>query len=212
MDIYWYGHACFKLKSKNSSVIVDPYVAETGLKLPKDMVADVAITSHNHPDHGNVSAVEGSPLVIAGPGEYEAKGVGVIGVQTYHDNKNGEERGSNTVYNILIEGVNVVHLGDLGHTLTDDQVSQIGNCDVLLVPVGGVYTIDALEASQVVAQLEPKIVIPMHYGVAGLSYQLAGVEEFLKAMGAEAVEPQPKLSVAKDKFPEETQVVLLNKV
>ncbi len=211
MDIYYYGHSCFKIKGKTASVIVDPYGADTGLKLPKDMTADVAIKSHEHSDHNNVSAVDGSPLVVAGPGEYEVKGVGITGVGTFHDNKSGEERGVNTVYNILVDGVNVVHLGDLGHTLSDEQVQSIGNCDILMVPIGGVYTIDAEEAVKVVASLEPKIVIPMHFGVAGLKYELEGAGNFLKEMGAEAVEPQGKLTVTKDKLPDETQVVLLSK-
>lgn len=213
MDILWYGQACFKLKGKTASLIIDPYESEsTGLKLPKDMEADVAIRTHEHADHSNIEAVTGEPIKISGPGEYEIKGVAISGIPVYHDKSEGSERGKNTVYNINIDGINVVHLGDLGHLLTEEQIGQIGACDILLIPVGGVYTITAQEAPDVIAQLEPKIVIPMHYKIEGLMYELSPIEEFLKAYGSENTEAQPKLAVTKEKLPEDTQVVILNKV
>lgn len=212
MDITWLGHACFKIKGKSATIIVDPFSPDsTGLKLPKDLEADIALSTHNHPDHNNLSAVSKNPIVITGPGEYEKSGVTITGTATFHDEQSGAQRGKNTVYNIFIDGINVVHLGDLGHTLTDEQVSQIENCDILLVPVGSVYTINGEKAAHIVSQLEPKIVIPMHYKIPGLVYDLEGPESFLKAMGAEGISPQPKLSITKDKLPEETTVVLLNK-
>lgn len=214
MDIIWYGQACFKLKGKNTSIIIDPFDPEfTGLKLPKDMDADIVLKTHDHQDHNFFQALPTNPLEVTGPGEYESKGVSIVGVGVYHDDKKGEERGKNTIYNIQIDNLNIVHLGDLGHTLTEDQVQEIGVCDILLIPVGGTYTIDAKQASEVVAELEPRITIPMHYGgVPGLKFPLAEVSEFLKEMGTENLEPQNKLSITKDKLPEEPQVVLLSKV
>lgn len=212
MDIYFYGQAMFKLKGKNAAVFVDPYKSEfTGLKLPKDLSADLAISTHNHDDHNNLEVITDAALRITGPGEYEVKGVSVIGVSTFHDKENGTQRGRNTVYNISIDGLNIVHLGDLGHKLSEEQIEEIGSTDILLVPVGSVYTIDAKAASDVVSQLEPKIVIPMHYGLPGLKFELEPVENFLKEMGFDAVEGQPKLSITKDKLPDELQVVVLNK-
>ncbi len=213
MEILWYGQACFKLKGKTTSVIIDPFSSEaTGLKLPKDMEADVAIKTHDHQDHSNLASVTGEAIKISGPGEYEIKGVAISGTAVFHDKSEGSERGKNTIYNINMDGINIVHLGDLGHILTEDQINAIGACDILLTPVGGVYTITPEEATEVVSQLEPKIVIPMHYKIEGLKYELSPVEVFLKSYGAENVEPQAKLSITRDKLPEDTQVIVLNKV
>lgn len=149
MDIYWYGQACFKLKGKNATVVTDPFYPDfVGLKLPKDLAADLSLISHDHKDHSNAEAVSGNPLVVAGPGEYDVKGVAVNGVSVFHDTSNGSERGKNTVYNIGIDGLSIVHLGDLGHILSEEQVQEIGATDILLVPVGGVYTIDAKAAAE----------------------------------------------------------------
>lgn len=212
MDITWFGQAYFRIKGKTSTVVIDPFDPEfVGLKFPKDIEADVVLSTHGHKDHNNMRAVGGSPLVITGPGEYEKAGVSVAGVSVYHDQSQGSERGKNTIYHVLIDGVNIVHLGDLGHLLTDEATSQIDACDILMIPVGSVYTIDAEVAAKVVAQLEPRIVIPMHYKIPGLKFDLEGVEPFLKEMGAENITPVPKLSVTRDKLPDETTVVLLNK-
>lgn len=213
MDIVWFGQSCFKIKGKKITVVVDPFDPEaTGLKLPtKDLEAQLVLSSHSHGDHNNVAAVSGSPVIINGPGEYEVQGVSVVGVGTFHDSTQGSKRGKNTVYNILIDEVHIVHLGDLGHQLTEEQRSEIGQTDILMVPAGGVYTIDPEEAAKVVAELEPRVVIPMHYRVPGLVYDLAEAGEFLKEMGAESVTPMAKLSLTKDKLPDEIQVVILTK-
>lgn len=212
MDINWFGQACFRLKGKNTTVIIDPFNPDfTGLKLPKDLQAQVLLITHSHADHNFAEAVKGNPLIVNGPGEYEIAGVSVTGILTYHDNVSGSERGVNTVYHILIDGIHVVHLGDIGHLLTEEQISQIDAADILLVPVGDKFTLNAEKAAKVVTQLEAKIVIPMHYNLPGLKFELDIVEPFLKEMGAEGVSPVPKLSINKEKLPEETTVVVLNK-
>lgn len=212
MDIVWFGQACFKLKGKEASAVIDPYDSEfTGLKLPKDLEANLSLKTHDHQDHSNLAAVSGEEVQISGPGEYEVKGISVVGVSTFHDKTEGSERGKNVVYNIEVDGLNIVHLGDLGHTLSEEQVLEIGTTDVLLIPVGGTYTIDAKDAAEVVAQLEPKIIIPMHYALPDLKFPLEGVDGFLKEMGAENITPVNKLTITKEKLPEEPQVVLLNK-
>lgn len=213
MDIYWYGQACFRIKGKNTTVVIDPFDPEyTGLKLPaKDMEGQVVLSTHPHKDHNNVSLISGDPLLISGPGEYEVKGATVSGVGVYHDSSSGSERGRNTIYHLLIDGINIVHLGDLGHLLTEEQLSEFEQTDILLVPVGGVYTIDGEIAAKVVAQFEPKIVIPMHYKISGLKFELEDSQKFLKEMGAEGMEPVSKMTITKDKLPEETTVVLLSK-
>lgn len=214
MEITWYGQSYFKLKGKTAVAVIDPFdPAMTGLKLPKEVVADAVMQTHSHADHSNVTSVSGDPIVITGPGEYEVKGISIIGVLTYHDKVKGAERGLNTVYNIHFEGLNIVHLGDLGHTLSEEQIREIGVTDILMIPVGGTYTIDAKLATEVVSQLEPKVIIPMHYGdVPDLKIEgLAPVADFLKEIGKEAAEPVSKLTITKDKLPDEPQLVVLQK-
>lgn len=212
MEITWYGQSTFKIKGKGTSIVTDPYSPEMlGLKLPK-LEADIVAVSHDHGDHNNVAAVTGYSFVAPGPGEYEIKGIPFIGVDSFHDNSEGSERGRNTIYVFHIDNIAVCHLGDLGQDkLTDDQLNQIDSVDILMIPVGGTYTIDAATAAKVVAQLEPKLIIPMHYQVDGLKLELAPVETFLKEMGKESAERVTKLSISADKLPEEPQVVILEK-
>ncbi len=217
MDIYWGGQALFRIKGKNASVVLDPYDPDfTGLKLPKELTADVVLVSHEHKDHSNDKAATSPagvfPMSFTRPGEYEVAGVVVTGIDSFHDNSQGSERGKNTIFHLMMDGLNIVHLGDLGQAeLTEDQLAKIGAVDILLVPVGSVYTIDAKTAANIVAQLEPRVIIPMHYKIDGLKFELEGVEGFLKEMGAEGVEALPKLSITKDKLPEEPQVIVLTK-
>ncbi len=217
MDIYWGGQALFKLKGKNATVIIDPFDPDfTGLKLPKDLSADVVLSTHDHNDHNNTGVVKTesgeNPLVFKDPGEYEVSGAVITAISAFHDNTEGKERGKNTIFHIMQDGLNIVHLGDLGQsTLTEEQLNQIGDTDILLIPVGSVYTIDGKIASSIVSQLEPKITIPMHFKIEGLKFELEGVEGFLKEMGAENTTPIAKLSISKDKLPDEPQVILLSK-
>ncbi len=217
MDITYLGHSCFKLKSTGATVVTDPYENSLGFNLPS-VSADVVTVSHDHGDHNNIKAVSRTarrdrPFVIDEIGEYEILGVSVFGVASYHDDEEGAKRGKNRIFSILIDGVSVVHLGDLGHQLSDKQVEQINGVDVLLVPVGGVYTIDPAGAAKVVADLEPAMVVPMHYKTDKHNPEafggLAGVEEFLKEMGVGNVERTDKLSVSRVSLPEETKVVVL---
>ncbi len=217
MDIIWYGQACFKLKGKNATVVIDPFNPEfIGLKLPKELEADIVLKTHDHGDHNNVPAVTGpggaKPRVFEGPGEYESKGVVITGVNSYHDKTEGSERGLNTIFNVSIDGLNIVHLGDFGQaSLTEAQIAEIDRTDILLIPVGSVFTIDSKEAAALVSQLEPKMIIPMHYMIEGLKVNLDPVDKFLKEMGAEGVTKVPKLSITKDKLPEEPEVILLER-
>lgn len=218
MDITNLGHSCFKLRGKTASVICDPYDPEKlGLSLPKNLKADVVTVSHGHFDHSNIQAVKGNsrdPIVLINPGEYEVSGIEIVGVLTFHDAKQGQERGSNTVFRFSIDGITIAHLGDLGHSLTDSQLEEIGSVDVLLVPVGGSYTIDAQRAAAVVQQLEPKITIPMHYQRQGLKEDifkaLVPIDAFFKEIGKERVQPQPKLVLKKGSLPQEPQIVVLS--
>ncbi len=207
MEILPLGHSSFRLRGKNATVVTDPFDGkDMAVKFPKHIEADILTVSHDHADHNAVSLVGGSPFVIRGPGEYEIKGVAVIGISTFHDASEGSERGRNTAYRIEIDGVKIAHLGDVGHVLTSAQLELLDGIDILMVPVGGIYTIDAEKASQVIADIEPRIVIPMHDSRSNPA--LAPVAAFLKQMNKE-VTPVPKLTVSRDKLPQEMQIVVL---
>jgi L-ascorbate metabolism protein UlaG (beta-lactamase superfamily) len=207
LDVTWLGHGCFRLRGKNAAVVTDPYPPSIGLKLQR-LDADLVTISHEHPNHNFAQAVRDG-YEIRGPGEYEVAGVSVIGIPTYHDAEKGATRGRNTVYLIEIDDVRVCHLGDLGHRLDDADAEAVSSIDILLVPVGGRTAINAAQAAEVVRQLEPRYVVPMHYAIPGLKVELDPVDRFLKEMGVNAAEPQPKLSVQSSSGDYETKVVVL---
>jgi len=209
MDVTWLGQSCFRLRGKNAAVITDPYPPTIGLRLPRQE-AEVLTISHEHENHAYAQAVRDGAYEIKGPGEYEVAGVSVLGFATFHDTEKGAKRGRNTVYLIEIDDVRVCHLGDLGHALDDEDAEKVSSVDVLLVPVGGRTAINAVEAAEVVRQLEPRFVVPMHYAVPGLKVELDSVDRFLKEMAVTASEAQPKLSVQSTASSEwETKVVVL---
>jgi len=208
VDLTWMGHGCFRLRGRGAAVVTDPYPPSLGPKLPR-LEADLVTISHAHPNHSHAQAVVKEPYVVDGPGEYEVAGVTVAGLPTFHDARQGEVHGRNTVYVIELDDVRVCHLGDLGHALAADMLEAIGNIDVLLVPVGGGNTLEAAGAAEVVRQVEPRVVIPMHYALPGLKTELAPVERFLKEMGVPEAEPQPRLTVQPSSTESETRVVVL---
>ena len=209
MDITWLGHSCFRIKSSQAVIITDPYPPDLGYSLGKPS-ARIVTVSHQHPSHSYVQGVGGNPRIVKGPGEYEISGVLIIGVATFHDADRGKTRGKNTVYLMEADGISVCHLGDLGHVLTNEQVEEIDNVDVLLLPVGGISTIDAPMAAEVIRQLEPKAVVSMHYKTQAISRELDPVENFLKEMGMDEIQSQPKLSFTRSNLPASTQVFLLD--
>lgn len=220
MDISYLGQSSFKIKGKNITVITDPFDPKAvGLKYPMQET-DIVTISHHHKDHDYVDGVKAKnpetpnrPMIIDGPGEYEVGGVNILGMTTFHDKVNGAERGKNTIYEFRIDNLILVHLGDLGHKLTDQQKETLDTVDILFIPTGSTYCLDLHECSEVVAQLEPKIVIPMHYKVPGINQEvfghLAPVDDFLKQMGKTEVAPLDKFSITKDKLPEEMEIVIL---
>ena len=209
MNISWLGHSCFRIKGSQATVITDPYAPTLGYSLGKP-TANIVTVSHQHPGHSYVQGIDGDARLVAGPGEYEISGVLIIGIATFHDEDKGEKRGKNTVYLMEIDDVSVCHLGDLGHVLTSEQMEELDNVDVLLLPLGGVSTIDAPTAAEVVRQLKPAVVVPMHYKTEALNRELEPVERFFKEMGIEEVNSQPKLSLTKSSLPATMQVFLLD--
>lgn len=210
MQITWYGHSCFRLRSRKGSVITDPYGGGMGYSIPR-LRADIVTVSHDHPHHANVKAIKGKPKIISGPGEYEIKGIFVIGIPVSENTRKNGQGGGNTIYVFDFDGITVCHLGDLRRVPTQAQVEELSDVDVLLIPVGGGTSIGAAKASDVISLLEPKIVIPMHYRTEGLKgLKLEPVDPFLKEMGAKDVEPQNVLKVTKGSLPTEAQVVIMS--
>jgi len=222
MQIIWKGQSCFQIisstgKNNHVSIVVDPYEEGIGLRVPK-LEADILLVTHKHSDHNNVKAVSAaspeeskSPFLIDGPGEYEIKEVFVQGISSWHDDKEGKEQGENTIYTIETEELKLCHLGDIGQKeITDEQLEQIGEVDVLMIPVGGVGTISAKEAVNIMSQIEPKITIPMHYQIPKLNKKIDGVDKFLKAVGVKSVQPISKLTIKKkDVSEEEAKIIVL---
>lgn len=208
MEIKWLGHSCFRIKTKNTTIITDPYSPDYGYTLGKQ-TADIVTISHQHSDHNYLEGIGGEARAIKGPGEYEIKDAIIIGIASYHDNQKGELRGKNTIYVVEVDGISLCHLGDIGHLPTDDQLDEIGSVDVLFIPVGGNYTVDAQAAAQIVRKIEPRIILPMHYKTDDCTLDMDEVDKFLKEMGAENITPKPKLSVTKNNLPLSMEVQLL---
>jgi len=184
MELRWYGHACFLITTeKSTKIITDPYEPGFGGKIlygPVPDKADIVTVSHDHGDHNYVEGLPGKPQVIKGPGRHEAKGMVFEGIATYHDESGGSQRGTNTIFTFVADDIRVCHLGDLGHVLREQEVRAIGGVDVLLIPVGGFYTIGPTEATRVVTQLSPKFVVPMHFQTDKCKLPIGPVDAFLE--------------------------------
>ncbi len=211
MTITWYGQSCFKVETRGVTLAIDPFSKDIGLTPPR-FQADIVLVTHQHPDHANVGAIPGQPFVISGPGEYEAKDIAIRGVSTFHDTSQGKERGLNTAYVIEAEDLVIAHLGDFGEqVMREETVEELGTVDILMIPVGGTYTIDGETAAKIVNQIEPRLVIPMHYELPELKFKLLGVQQFLKAYRASSQAPQEKLVLKKkDLAEDETRIVVLS--
>jgi L-ascorbate metabolism protein UlaG (beta-lactamase superfamily) len=209
MDVTWLGHGCFRLRGRGAAVVTDPYPPALGPRLSR-LEANLVTISHGHENHSYTQAVATrDAYLIAGPGEYEVAGVTVLGLPTFHDAREGQVHGRNTVYLVELDEVRVCHLGDLGHQLDDQALEALGNVDVLMVPVGGGNSLEATRAAEVVRQVEPRLVVPMHYALPAIRKELAPVERFLEEMGVADAAAQPKLSVQPSSSEAETKVVVL---
>ncbi|NWG19032.1 MAG: MBL fold metallo-hydrolase [Chloroflexi bacterium] len=209
-DVQYLGHSCFRLRGRDGIVITDPYDRSVGFDIGRP-TAHIVTVSHAHPDHANVAAVRPARdrvVVIDGPGEYEVSGILITGVRTFHDKHKGADLGRNTVYVIHLDDIVFCHLGDLAHELTAQQLDEIGNVDVLFIPVGGGETIGPAEAASVISQIEPRIVIPMHYAIDGqqrLLDNLAPLDRFLHEVGLKEHTAEERLTLNAGNLPGETE-------
>ncbi|MGC8651163.1 MAG: MBL fold metallo-hydrolase [Minisyncoccia bacterium] len=213
MIIQWFGQSYFKIETKNKVIALDPYSEKAlGIKPPR-FKADLLLITHDHEDHNNKAAILGEPFIIEGPGEVEKEGIFIEGLMSYHDNHLGKEKGVNTIYKITSEDLTLCHLGDLGEkTLKDETLEKLSEIDILLIPTGGTYTINSEEAITIINQIEPKIIIPMHYQLPNSKInskiKLDPLDKFLKTFGKKP-ETMDKLVIRRAQLPQETKLVVL---
>ena len=209
MKIKYLAHAAFLITSGSGvRIVTDPYNAGVEIKHGEiKETADIVTVSHEHGDHNNTAAVKGNPKVLRAGAE--VKGIKIRAVPAVHDDKGGSQRGKNTIFCFEIDGINICHAGDLGHVLADEQVKAIGRVDVLMIPIGGFFTIDAKTATKVGEQLKPKVIIPMHYKTDKLDFPIAGADEFTKGKSNVTRSNESEIEISSGKLPAATQIVVL---
>lgn len=215
MQIQYYGHSCFKITTKPAGratddviIFFDPFDKELGLRPPQGQ-ADIVFVSHDHSDHNNVSAIKGNPIIINTPGEYAVKGINIVGIDSFHDNVSGVERGRSTIFILEVEDLKICHLGDLGEDLSAKQIEEIDGVDILFVPVGGKYTIDGKKAAELVHKIEPHMIIPMHYKVLGSKFDIEDEKKFCMEMGNCPQEKTAKVNIKKKELEEKNMEVII---
>lgn len=214
MKVRWLGHASFLIISdKGTRIITDPYqsggMGGTLNYGPIREEAHVVVTTHDHADHNHLAGIRGAPQVVKGAGMHRAADVEFKGVSCYHDTSQGRERGKNTMFLFTVDGLRLCHVGDLGHQPSDQQLAELGPVDVLMVPVGGFYTIDAMEATRLSERLAPRVVIPMHYRNDKCLFPITGVEDFLKGKKKVRRVGSSEVELSKVDLPTETEVIVL---
>ena len=212
MKITWIGHACFLIEGQNVTVMTDPYDEHIPYKAPS-FAADVVTVSHEHSDHNAVDRVLGSPEVIRGAGEHTAHAIKFTGIATFHDEEQGKKRGENTIFTFAVDGINLAHFGDLGHMLSAEQLTQLTDVEVVMIPVGGYYTIDAAQAASIVGQLpRVKVILPMHYKTDVLSedFPIDTVDKFASQMQNVVEIGSAEVSINHNDLPAHPEVWILN--
>ena len=211
MKVKWLGHASFLITSESGvKIITDPYAVGMGISYDEiKEAADIVTVSHEHPDHNNAATVGGNPQVVKGAGTQEVKGVKFEGIAAFHDDAGGSQRGPNTIFCFTVDGVRLCHLGDLGHQLSDEQASAIGEVDVLMVPIGGIFTIDPEEATKVCDRLKPRVALPMHCSTAKCAYPIATVDAFIEGKANVKKADGAEVELKKGDLPAATEVVVL---
>ncbi|WKV07796.1 MBL fold metallo-hydrolase [Thermoanaerobacterium sp. CMT5567-10] len=209
MKIRYFGHSCFKITLDSGiRIVTDPFDQTVGYPLP-ETDADIVTSSHSHFDHNYFKAIKGNFKIVNTPGEHDVNGVHIKGISTFHDDEHGAKRGKNIVFVINADNIRVCHAGDLGHILTDDMLKEIGDIDVLMIPVGGYYTIDDRQAVKVIEQLKPKLTIAMHYRTSNVNLPIETVDNFLKMTGGQKIQLN-EIEIKKDELEVKSEVITLN--
>lgn len=203
MEIQFKGHSCFTLKNENGiQIITDPYSGA------KELRAEIVTISHQTPNHNNLGAVSGNPKVLDWPGEYEIEGIAITGISA-NDEKKLQE---NIIFKFIIDRIRICHLGDFNKKLTDELLDKIGNIDILIIPVGGGNSLTAEEAKEVIEEIDPRIIIPMHYLMEDQDTELKPVQDFLRKMGKGEIEAQNIFKITRSQLPEDkSEIIILEK-
>ena len=210
MKIKWFGHACFGIVSANGTrIITDPFDESVGYPMP-DAEADIVTTSHQHYDHNYIKGIKGNFRHIHKQGEYNVSDIAIKGIPTFHDDSKGARRGVNVVFVFRVDGLTVCHCGDLGHEFGREQAEELSGIDILIIPVGGTYTIDAKTAAKIVETLNPRVTIPMHYKTEAINIPITGVENFLELVDSCGSERIKELDVDKDNIGKLPKVLVVD--
>ncbi len=211
MDIIWHGHACFEIKSSDTTILTDPFSEQLGIPFPSPIEADIVTVSHDHPHHNAVQRVDGTFKLVNRPGEYEIKRAFIVGTALYPPAATAQKMTDprNIVFFFELDDITVCHMGDIRHVPTQRQLESFENVDILLLPVGNGKSLTAAQASEAISLIEPSIVIPMHYALPGITIDLEPLEKFTKEMGLPHIEPIPKLRLSRSNLPDETQTIIL---
>jgi L-ascorbate metabolism protein UlaG (beta-lactamase superfamily) len=214
MKIKWYGHSAFQITTnKGTRIIIDPYESGSyGGTLSYGKItdkADIVLTSHDHPDHNYIKDIQGKYKHISKAGDYEIKDIKIKAIPCFHDSVGGKKGGSNLIFVITADGLNLVHMGDIGHPLDQEMLKKIGKVDILLLPVGGYFTIDALQAAKLMNTLQPSITIPMHYKTDKCGFPITPVEEFTKNQNNVRVLKESEIEIKKDTLPKKSEIIVL---
>ncbi|MCL5733863.1 MAG: MBL fold metallo-hydrolase [Patescibacteria group bacterium] len=209
MKIKWFGQACFQIESKDAIIVTDPYGEKIGIKLP-ELRADLITVSHQHFDHNNTGAIMGISKIISSAGNFDYKNIKIVGIESFHDDEGGVKRGKNIIFKFLIDGIKITHFGDIGQlALNADQINVLKDSDIVMIPVGGVYTVNAEGAIKILNQINPKVIIPMHYGVDGLSVALNPVKLFIDEFKVKHYQ-KDILEITGKHLPQNREIVVLN--
>ena len=206
LQIRWHGHSCFEI-TNDITIVTDPHDGKSiGIPAPS-VQGDVILVSHDHYDHNSVKTVEkhGSKI-ITDSRKRNISDVELRGFESYHDEVEGAKRGENIIYKFQVNDIIFCHLGDLGHKLTDNIIEKIGKVDVLFIPIGGTFTVDDKQAWDIINSIKPKIVVPMHYKIGGLSLPIAGIDAFLEQNKFELLHVGNEIDIEKEDLPEKTEV------
>jgi len=210
MLIKWFGHASFLVSSQDTRIITDPYNTGHGINLGAiNESADIVTVSHGHGDHNNSASIKGSPVILNTKVSQTVKGIEIRSIPAFHDEAEGSKRGTNLMFCFKMNGISLCHLGDLGHLLNSQQVEAIGKVDIIFIPVGGFYTIDASEADKVIEQLKPRLVFPMHFKVAKVDYPISPVDDFIRNKKNVKNVTSCEIDVSAGSLPTSTEIVVL---
>lgn len=210
MEIRWLGHSCFLITNQRGiNILTDPFDGTLGYQMTKEKINIITI-SHEHYDHNNTMGIKGKPVVLKGPVNRDTHKMIFKGIASYHDSVFGEYRGENTIFVIKADEMVLCHLGDLGHLLDSVQLEEINQVDILFIPIGGYYTINHIQADQVIKQIKPKIVIPMHYKTDAIKWSIDPVSVFLDKKQNVKIITEKTLSIDYQSLPEKTTIYILN--